>query len=78
MRKGKKQIYFSNLKVEHNAILEELETFADAINTNSTPTVTLEQATEALRVAYQIIDCFKNRTLLEFKVKRENFKIKIQ
>jgi predicted dehydrogenase len=56
----KKQIYFSNPEVEqNNAILEELETFADAINTNSTPTVTLEQATEALRVAYQIIDCFK-------------------
>jgi hypothetical protein len=41
---GVKQIYFSNLKVEqNNAILEELETFADAINTNSTPVVTLEQ-----------------------------------
>jgi predicted dehydrogenase len=56
----KKQIYFSNPDVEqNNAILEELETFADAINNNSTPVVTLEQATEALRVAYQIIDCFK-------------------
>jgi predicted dehydrogenase len=56
----KKQIYFSNPEVEqNNAILEELETFADSINTNSTPIVTLEQATEALRVAYQIIDCFK-------------------
>jgi hypothetical protein len=30
----KKQIYFSNPEVEqNNAILEELETFADAINT---------------------------------------------
>ncbi len=56
----KKQIYFSNPEVQqNNAILEELETFADAITTNSTPVVTLEQATEALRVAYQIIDCFK-------------------
>jgi predicted dehydrogenase len=56
----KKQIYFSNPEVEqNNAILEELETFADAINTNSTPIVTLNQATEALRVAYRIIDCFK-------------------
>jgi predicted dehydrogenase len=56
----KKQIYFSNPEVQqNNAILEELETFADAINTNSTPVVTLKQATEALRVAYQIIDCFK-------------------
>jgi predicted dehydrogenase len=56
----KKQIYFSNPEVQqNNAILEELETFADAINTNSTPIVTLEQATEALKVAHQIIDCFK-------------------
>ncbi|HJS00653.1 MAG TPA: Gfo/Idh/MocA family oxidoreductase [Flavobacterium sp.] len=56
----KKQIYFSNPDVQqNNAILEELETFADAINNNTTPIVTLDQATEALRVAYQIIDCFK-------------------
>jgi predicted dehydrogenase len=53
---GIKKTNISNPEVEqNNAILEELETFADAINTNSTPTVTLEQATEALRVAYQII-----------------------
>jgi phage terminase large subunit len=57
---GVKQIY-SNPDVEqNNAILDELESFADAINTNSTPTVTLDQATEALRVAYQIIDCLSN------------------
>ncbi|KQB42094.1 Oxidoreductase, Gfo/Idh/MocA family [Flavobacterium daejeonense] len=56
----KKQIYFSNPDVtQNNAILDELETFADAINNNTTPIVTLNQATEALRVAYQIIDCFK-------------------
>lgn len=56
----KKQIYFSNPDVhQNNAILDELETFADAINNNTTPIVTLDQATEALRVAYQIIDCFK-------------------
>ncbi|MBU2060865.1 MAG: Gfo/Idh/MocA family oxidoreductase [Bacteroidetes bacterium] len=56
----KKQIYFSNPEVEqNNAILDELETFADAITNNSTPVVTLEQATDALKVAYQIIDCFK-------------------
>ena len=56
----KKQIYFSNPEVEqNNAILDELNSFADAINNNTTPVVTLEQATEALRVAYQIIDCFK-------------------
>ncbi|WP_298223022.1 Gfo/Idh/MocA family oxidoreductase [Flavobacterium sp.] len=57
----KKQIYFANPEVApNNAILDELETFADAINNNTTPIVTLEQGTEALRVAYQIIDCFKN------------------
>ena len=56
----KKQIYFANPEVApNNAILDELETFADAINSNTTPIVTLEQGTEALRVAYQIIDCFK-------------------
>lgn len=56
----KKQIYFENPDIEaNNAILDELETFADAINNNTTPIVTLEDGTEALRVAYQIIDCFK-------------------
>jgi len=56
----KKQIYFSNPDVEqNNAILDELETFADAITNDTKPVVTLEQATEALKVAYQIIDCFK-------------------
>ncbi len=56
----KKQIYFANPEIEsNNAILEELETFADAISNNTTPIVTLEQGTQALRVAYQIIDCFK-------------------
>ena len=54
----KKQIYFDNPNVHaNNAILDELETFADAINNNTTPIVTLEDGTEALRVAYQIIDC---------------------
>lgn len=56
----KKQIYFANPEVApNNAIFDELESFADAINNNSTPIVTLEQGTEALRVAYQIINCFK-------------------
>ena len=56
----KKQIYYENPSVEaNNAILDELESFADAITNNTTPVVTLEQATEALRVAYQIIDEMK-------------------
>ena len=58
----KKQIYFDNPNVDaNNAILDELETFADAINNNTTPIVTLEDGTEALRVAYQIIDCMNAR-----------------
>jgi predicted dehydrogenase len=55
----KKQIYFENPKIAvNNAILDELETFANAINNNTTPIVTLEQATEALRVAQMIINDF--------------------
>lgn len=56
----KKQIYFDNPDVENNnAILEELETFADAIVNNTTPIVTLEDGTDALRVAYAIIEAMK-------------------
>jgi predicted dehydrogenase len=55
----KKQIYFDNPGVgETNAILEELETFADAINNNTIPIVTLKQGTEALRIANMVIDSF--------------------
>ena len=56
----KKQIYFNNPEIkENNAILDELETFADAINTNSKPIVTLQDGTNALRIATRIIECFK-------------------
>lgn len=56
----KKQIYFENPEVQaNNAILDELETFADAINNNTDPVVTLQHGTEALRVAYRVINCFK-------------------
>lgn len=55
----KKQIYFENPNVEaNNAILDELETFADAINNDTLPIVTLEQGTRALKVALQIIASF--------------------
>lgn len=55
----KKQIYFDNPEVENNnAILDELETFADAINSNTSPVVTLHDGTEALRVAKMIIDSY--------------------
>ncbi|MAO08506.1 MAG: oxidoreductase [Alteromonas sp.] len=57
----KKQIYFDNPNIaNNNAILDELETFAEAIENDTTPVVTLAQATEALRVALQIIENFKH------------------
>ena len=56
----KKQIYFENPKVENNnAILDELETFADAIINKTRPIVTLNDGTKALKVAQQIINSFK-------------------
>ena len=56
----KKQIYFANPEVENNnAILEELETFADAIVNDTTPIVTLQDGTDALKVAYAIIEAMK-------------------
>jgi predicted dehydrogenase len=55
----KKQIYFDNPEVENNnAILDELESFADAINNATKPVVSLRQGADALRVAQMIIDCF--------------------
>lgn len=56
-----KQIYFENPKVEsNNAILDELESFAEAIKADRTPEVSLRQGTEALRVAMLIIENFKS------------------
>jgi len=55
----KKQIYFENPEIQNNnAILDELETFAVAIQNNTKPIVSLEEGTEALRVAQMIIDDF--------------------
>lgn len=55
----KKQIYFDNPEISNNnAILDELESFADAIINNRPPVVTLHDATEALRLATRIIDQF--------------------
>ncbi len=55
----KKQIYFENPDVKpNNAILDELETFADAINNQTRPVVSLSDGTEALRIAYQIIESY--------------------
>ncbi|WP_298146433.1 Gfo/Idh/MocA family oxidoreductase [Flavobacterium sp.] len=55
----KKQIYFENPDVKpNNAILDELETFADAITNKTRPVVSLSDGTEALRIAYQIIESY--------------------
>ena len=55
----KKQIYFENPEiVQNNAILDELDSFAQAIVEDSTPVVSLRQGTEALKLAYQIIANF--------------------
>ena len=55
----KKQIYFDNPDVSpNNAILEELESFANAIHNDKQPVVTMEQAAEALKVAKQVIAGF--------------------
>lgn len=57
----RKQIYFENPDVTpNNAILDELESFADAIENDTMPIVTLDHGTDALRIAQQIIDCFDN------------------
>ncbi len=56
----KKQIYFDNPNVDaNNAILDELNSFADAIANDRTPEVSLAQGTKALTVAMQIIENFK-------------------
>lgn len=55
----KKQIYFDNPNVgSNNAILDELDSFANAINNKTTPVVSLEQAKKALEVAIAIIEDF--------------------
>jgi len=55
----KKQIYFDNPDVSaNNAILEELESFAEAIQNNTEPVVTMQQAANALKVANQVIANF--------------------
>ena len=56
----KKQIYFENPTIDtNNAILDELESFAQAINNNTEPVVSLEQGAEALRVANMVIESFE-------------------
>jgi predicted dehydrogenase len=60
----KKQIYFENPSIEtNNAILDELESFADAINNDTVPVVSLKQGTQALEVALRIIASFSPKKI---------------
>lgn len=54
--KGTKEIFFEKPKVEeNNAILDELKSFADAIQNNTKPPVTVEDGYKALNIAHKII-----------------------
>jgi len=58
--KGIKQIYYLNPEVkENNAIEQELTTFFHAIETDTTPPVTIEDGYEALSVAQEIVEKIK-------------------
>lgn len=58
--KKKKQIYFENPKAtENNAIKEELQSFATAINNDSEPIVTITDGYHALEVANLILEKMK-------------------
>lgn len=55
--RGQKVIGYEKPKVEEsNAIQQELISFADAINTGTSPLVTIEDGFKALEAAYQILD----------------------
>lgn len=58
---GKKhQILFEYPNIQpNNAILDELESFADSINENMPIEVSLTDGTEALKVALEIVKCIK-------------------
>lgn len=61
----KKQIYFENPSIEeNNAIKDELKSFADAINNNTEPIVTIEDGYHALEVAHMILEKMKLTPLL--------------
>lgn len=58
--KGTKEIFFEKPKIEaNNAIKDELEAFAKAINTGTPPPVTIEDGYKALDIAYKIVDKLK-------------------
>lgn len=70
--KPDKKIIFDKPEIEPiNAIQEELSTFADAINENKAPIVTLEDGLNALAVAEQILAKLKmNGSIMESNIVR--------
>ena len=55
----KKTVTIDNSQIkDSNAILSELESFADSIEKNSTPIVSLNDGYKALKVALEIINSF--------------------
>ncbi len=61
--KGAKEIFFEKPKIEeNNAIKDELQAFADAINGGTPPPVTIEDGYKALDIAYKIVDKLKITT----------------
>lgn len=55
----RKQIYFENPQIgQNNAILDELETFAEAIEKGTEPIVSLKQGARALDIALRVIQAF--------------------
>lgn len=55
----RKQIYFENPEIgQNNAILDELETFAEAIEKGTEPIVSLQQGARALDIALRVIQAF--------------------
>lgn len=60
----KKQIFFKYPEIpQSNAILNELETFADSIEKNAPIMVTLQQGTEALKLALDIMQLIENNQI---------------
>ena len=58
--KGKKEIVFEKPTIkENNAIKDELQAFANSINNNTQPLVTVEDGYNALRIASIIIEKMK-------------------
>ncbi len=59
--KKKRRVYFDKPEIGNiNAIVEELRSFKDSINNNTTPTVTIEDGYNALNVAHMIMDEISN------------------